>query len=315
MRLVYYLFMENANILSGTPSAETAALLQALGPHWASDINRHRDQVVAHYAQLLGPMADDGIAIARDLAYGAMERQVLDVHHDPRWQPGSRDVVVFFHGGAFVRGKKSVNGRVYDNVAHWFAQQGMVGVNAEYRLAPQAAYPAGAQDVEQAFRWVQRNIARYGGRPDRIFLMGHSAGGCHVASAVFDPACPRIDAAELAGAILVSARLQADVLPDNPNAEGVRAYFGTDAALYAERSPMHHVHTSDVPLLVAVAQYENPHLDRYGEAFHQRALMPPRTALARFVSLPLHNHTSIVAHMGSGEDSLGREITRFMAQV
>ncbi|WP_326539287.1 alpha/beta hydrolase [Pseudorhodoferax sp.] len=307
--------MKNANLPSSGPVPETAALLAALGPQWARDINGHRDQVVAHYAALLAPLEAGGPAIDRDLAYGTAQRQVLDVHFDPRWQPGTRDVVVFLHGGAFVRGRKSVNGRVYDNVAHWFARQGIVGVNVEYRLAPQAPYPAGAQDVAQAFRWVQRHIARYGGRPDRIFLMGHSAGGCHVASAVFDPAVAAIAGAELAGAVLVSARLRADVLPDNPNADGVRAYFGADAALYEQRSPASHVQTSNVPLLVAVAQYENPHLDRYGEEFYQRALQPPRTALTRFVRLDLHNHTSIVAHFGSGEDSLGPEITRFMAQT
>lgn len=307
--------MKNADCQSVGRSAATAALLEALGPGWASDINRHRGLVVAHYAALLDPLGSSGVAIDRDLAYGSTEREVLDVHFDPRWQPGSRDVVVFLHGGAFIRGSKSVNGRVYDNVAHWFARQGIVGVNVEYRLAPQAPYPAGAEDVSRAFRWVQQHIARYGGRPDRIFLMGHSAGGCHVATAVFDPQFPRIAEAELAGAILVSARLRADVLADNPNAEGVRAYFGEDAALYEQRSPINHVQTSNVPLLVAVAQYENPHLDRYGEEFHQRALASPRTALTRFASLPLHNHTSIVAHFDSGEDSLGLEITRFMAQV
>jgi acetyl esterase/lipase len=307
--------MESATIPFPGRSAQTAALLAALGPPWASDINRHRDRVVAHYAELLAPLDDGAVTIARDIAYGAAERQVLDVHFDSAWEPGTRDVVVFLHGGAFVRGSKSANGHVYGNVAGWFARQGIVGVNAEYRLAPQAPYPSGAQDVLQAFRWVQQHIARYGGRADRIFLMGHSAGGCHVATAVFDPAFERIAEAELAGAILVSARLRADVLPDNPNADGVRAYFGSDASLYAQRSPIEHVHTSNVPLLVAVAQYENPHLDRYGEAFHQRALLAPRTALTRFVRLALHNHTSIVAHFGSGEDNLGPEITRFMAQA
>ncbi|MGJ7531472.1 alpha/beta hydrolase [Variovorax sp. GB1P17] len=294
---------------------DTEALLQDIGPRWAADINKHRDLVIAHYTPRVRHAADDGVLIERDIPYGATERETLDVHFDASWRPGTRDVVVFLHGGAFVRGKKSVNGQVYDNVAHWFARQGIVGVNVEYRLAPASPYPGGADDVLHAFRWVQDNIARYGGRADRIFLMGHSAGGCHVASAIFDPACQRIADGALAGAILVSARLRADTLPDNPNAEGVRAYFGTDPSLYDVRSPISHVETRNVPLLVAVAQYENPHLDAYGEEFFQRAQALPRTALTRFISLDRHNHTSIVAHFNSGEDTLGRAITRFMADA
>jgi len=307
--------MTNAEPLLASPQSDTEALLEEIGPKWASDINKHRDLVIAHYTPKVRHAADDGVAIARDLAYGAAPRQTLDVHFDASWRPNTRDVVVFLHGGAFVRGKKSVNGQVYDNVAHWFARRGIVGVNVEYRLAPAAAYPAGAQDALHAFRWVQDNIARYGGRADRIFLMGHSAGGCHVASAIFDPACERIADQALAGAILVSARLRADTLPDNPNAEGVRAYFGADPSLYEARSPISHVHTSNVALLVAVAQYENPHLDTYGEAFYRRAQALPRTALTRFVRLERHNHTSIVAHFNSGEDTLGQAITRFMADA
>lgn len=106
--------------------------------------------------------------------------------------------------------------------------------------------------------------------------------------------------------MLISARLVADVLPDNPNANGVRAYFGEDASLYAVRSPASHVDGSNVPVLVAVAEHENTHLDRYGREFHADLLASNRTAPARFVDMPRHNHTSIVAHFNSGEETLGR---------
>ena len=80
---------------------------------------------------------------ARRLAYGAHARQVLDVFSPA----GARaaPVMMFVHGGAFVRGDKRVTGELYENVLHWFARQGFVGVNIEYRLAPEAAYPGGAR--------------------------------------------------------------------------------------------------------------------------------------------------------------------------
>lgn len=297
----------------GSLSVELQAAFDAMGPRWAEDINRHRDFVVQTYAPLVRAADNTGIEVARDLPYGQEPRQVLDVYSRPAWQGEARDVLVFFHGGAFIRGSKSANGAVYDNVAYWFARQGCVALNVEYRLAPDTAYPGGAEDVIAAVRWVQQHIARYGGDPARIFLMGHSAGGAHVASALFDPAiASRLKESEIAGALLVSARLRADVLPDNPNAAGVRAYFGEDAALYDQRSPASHAGVSNVPLFIAVAEHENPHLDTYGRAFHASALASGRSASARFVQLPRHNHTSIVAHFNSGEETLGPQLLQFM---
>ncbi|MGE8317609.1 MAG: alpha/beta hydrolase [Comamonas sp.] len=308
--------MNHANTPLGSLSAQAQALLDGIGPVWATDINKHRDLVVQTYSPLVLQADNAGIEVARDLPYGEAPRQRLDVYSRAEWLGQQRDVLVFLHGGAFIRGNKSANGAIYDNVSYWFARQGVVAVNVEYRLAPEAAYPGGAQDVIAAVRWVQQHIARFGGSARRIFLMGHSAGGSHVASALFDPAIAgRLGDGEVAGAMLVSARLRADVLPDNPNANGVRAYFGDDETLYAARSPATHAATSNVPLLVAVAQYENTHLDRYGREFHDAALASPRTAPTRFVALPRHNHTSIVAHFNSGEETLGPELLAFMRET
>ena len=303
----------------GTLSASAQAQLDAVGAVWATDINKHRDLVVKTYSPLVQETDNSGIEVLRDLQYGEDERHRLDVYTRSEFiktEEPPRDVLMFFHGGAFIRGNKSANGAIYDNVSYWFAHQGCVAVNVEYRLAPQAPYPGGAEDVIAAVRWVQQNITLFGGNVRRIFLMGHSAGGSHVAGALFDPAVPdRLSDADVAGAMLISARLVADVLPDNPNANGVRAYFGEDASLYAVRSPASHVNGSNVPVLVAVAEHENTHLDRYGREFHADLLASNRTAPARFVGMPRHNHTSIVAHFNSGEETLGPQLMAFMRDV
>ncbi len=118
------------------------------------------------------------------------------------------------------------------------------------------------------------------------------------------------------GAVLISARVVADVLPDNPNAAGVRAYFGDDAALYAQRSPLTHAEHIDVPLMVVVAEHENPYLDAYGSAFFERVAQARqrtgRPARApRFLQMLRHNHTSVVAHFDSGETLLGDAMLDF----
>lgn len=317
--------------LGNLPAAIKQRFAQ-IGPVWGRDINAHRDLVIEAYTPLVAAVADDaanGQQVARELAYGVHERQRLDVFVSEATRArGSADVVLFVHGGAFLRGSKSFNGLIYDNVARWFARRGCVALNVEYRLAPAAPYPAGAEDVAAALAWVQAHIGAYGGNPQRVFLVGHSAGGAHVATYLCDPLfagkrCSESaqggqDTASVAGAVLISARLVADVLADNPNAAGVRAYFGDDAARYDARSPLTHAARCDVPLMVVIAEYENPHLDAYGAAFFQRVLEARRHTegkprAVRFLQMPRHNHTSVVAHFDSGETLLGDAMLDFFA--
>ncbi|WP_083654726.1 alpha/beta hydrolase [Burkholderia sp. SRS-W-2-2016] len=300
----------------GPFAPEQRQRMLALGPSWNDDIIANRKAVIDCYTPLVMAAPMDGTRVERDLAYGAHSRQVLDVF-EPLDAPADtpREAVLFVHGGAFVRGSKSVNGAIYDNVCHWFARQGFVAVNVEYRLADEAPWPGGAQDVASALGWLREHAARWRIDPARIFVIGHSAGGAHAASCLFDPALadsagPR----DVAGLVLISARLVADVDPRNPNAGPVRAYFGADESRYAERSPLTHAACCAVPVMIAVAEYENRFLDDYGAAFF-RELLRHRGVPPRFVQMRGHNHTSIVAHFNSGEEYLGREILAFMASV
>ena len=284
-------------------------LMAEIGPIWGSNIQKHRGHVVETYTPLHQAVSKAGIEVSHDLAYGPHERQKLDVFKPT--QAKGAPVVVFVHGGAFVRGNKSDNGEIYDNVLYYFARKGCVGVNVEYRLAPESQYPGAAEDVRDSLAWIRANIAQYGGDPQRIFLIGHSAGGTHVATYVFDPVMARKDDDGLAGLVLISARLRADALPANPNAQAVRAYFGADESLYPARSPVTHAANSKLPVLIAIAEFENPLLDAYGAEMYQ-ALRLSRERTPRLIQLMAHNHTSITAHMNTEEDILGEEILAFM---
>ena len=288
-----------------------AELLATIGPRWQLDIQAHGQQVREAYAPVLRQAPLDGLVIERDVAYGKHPRQCLDViraigvRHAP--------VVVFVHGGAFVRGDKRTSDEIYDNVGLWFARRGFVAINVEYRLAPEAVYPAGGEDVARALHWVQGHVAAYGGDAERVLLIGHSAGGTHAATCVFDPAVAG-KAAPPTALVLISGRLRADRRPENPNAAGVAAYFGADASLDEERSPMHHTATSAVPTFVVIAEFENPLLDIYGLEFAHR-LAAARGRAPRFLQVRRHNHMSIVAHFGSGEEALGEAIVEFLDEV
>lgn len=298
----------------GLPDAARARLLD-IGPVWGGDIVAHRKAVLEIYTPVLAARDASGIEVARDLAYGGHARQRLDVVRAPG--AARAPVVVFVHGGAFLRGDKDATPQIYGNLPRYFARHGCIGVNLEYRLAPEAAYPAGTEDVALAMAWLRQNIGGYGGDAARIFLIGHSAGGAHAAAYVCDPAPLSVAMPApghgIAGLVLISARLRADARPDNPNANGVRAYYGEDASLYEARSVVTHAEALNVPLFLAIAEYENPGLDIYAaEMLHRVSLARRRSP--RFLRLARHNHTSIVAHFDTAEDRLGREILDFIAR-
>lgn len=98
-------------------------------------------------------------------------------------------VVLWVHGGAYQIGDKT-NG-MRDKVAH-FNRRGWTFVSVNYRLTtpgkPRSArYPDHFRDVAAAVAWTRRSIARYGGDPRRLALLGHSAGADIVANVADDP--------------------------------------------------------------------------------------------------------------------------------
>lgn len=119
-----------------------------------------------------------GTALATSgAAYGAHPAQRLDVVVPNA--PGPHPVIVFFHGGGWDTGRP----QDYRFVGRAFAREGHVVVLAGYRLGPDGRYPAMIDDAAAALAWVRASIAGLGGDPQRVFVMGHSA-GAHMAALV-----------------------------------------------------------------------------------------------------------------------------------
>jgi acetyl esterase/lipase len=123
------------------------------------------------------------VRFIQDVAYNSgpgadKTRHKLDLYL-PR---GRKDfpVLFFVHGGAWMQGDKDFFGR-HKPVGMFFASRGIGVVMANYRLSPQVQHPVHVQDVAKAFAWTHKNIRKYGGRPDEVVVMGHSA-GAHLAS-------------------------------------------------------------------------------------------------------------------------------------
>ena len=128
-------------------------------------------QGAALAAQSTPPLPAD-IRVERDIAYAEPKnpRQMLDVYA-PVSAKGAA-VVVWIHGGGWQTGDKSeVAGKPLA-----FMQKGFVFVPVSYRFVTSVPMDAIVRDIAKSIRWVHDHIGTHGGDPNRILLMGHSAG-------------------------------------------------------------------------------------------------------------------------------------------
>jgi acetyl esterase/lipase len=131
---------------------------------------------------LLAPLPTSlrGTVRIRDLPYGEGPRRTLDVYHR-RDRPAGVPVALHFHGGGFRSGSKSREARPL--LGH-LAARGMVCASANYRLRPHVADDDQLADALAAIEWVRSHAEEYGGDPDRIVLVGSSAGAYLAVDAV-----------------------------------------------------------------------------------------------------------------------------------
>jgi acetyl esterase/lipase len=263
------------------------------------------------YAPLQQKEPYQGVKVDRDVKYGPADRNVLDVF-TPEAGSAFRPVLIYVHGGGFVAGNKHPPGSpFYDNIMLWAVKNGFVGVNVTYRLAPQATWPAGAEDLAAAVQWVSQHITERGGDPVRIFLMGHSAGAVHVASYVSHPEFHKVKGGGLAGAIMLSGIYD---LTATPAGAPEIAYFGAESSRYAERSSLQGLLTSNTPLMIAAAELDPPNFVRQFELLRDAACKRPSGCITAGL-LPQHSHMSEVYSINTGDTGLTSEVFTFAEQA
>ncbi len=320
--------------VSLAPCAESARSLQQL--RWAltdeqkrRDADQLGDRMPAELSAAIRRVTEQGVAAAEtsalyadqprtygldeievvgNIAYGPHERNLLDVHTDTRRNDADpKPVVMYFHGGGFVRGNKDGN----RNVADYFASLGLVGVNATYRLVPDAKWPDGANDVGDAVAWVKDNIADYGGDPGMIFVIGKSAAAAHAATYAFRPDVLNPDTPAAAGVILISGGYGAD--PDGAS-EARLAYFGEDLSRWPDISTIGNVERTGIPVMLTISEFDNDGteasmVELVAEVTAKRGRMP------RVVQLIGHNHYSPNPSIGTQDTQLSAAILQFVRAI
>jgi acetyl esterase/lipase len=276
-------------------SAQIAALGTSLGPDVLGACK-------ALFDNEQRALADQFPALASDLAYGPHERQRLDIYA-PASGGDNLPVLMFVHGGGFLKGDKGgAAGWQNAHVGRMAAQAGFIGVVINYRLAPDHIWPSGGEDVGLAADWLKVHIAGYGGDPDKIFLIGTSAGAVHISTF--------LQMRNDSGALIKGAILLSGLYGYTPLDERDTLYYG-DAALYRDRMPLEAVASTTLPLLVACGQYDPPRFQEEFLGLLQDRLARHGAMLRSYIASG-HNHYSMAMHLGTSDQRLTDEIIDFI---
>lgn len=289
----------SADILRAGVKPATAAGIRELG--YAVKVR----ETAEFFADEPRMFSDADVAISEEISYGPAAGQRLKIHTGlNRNNPQNKaPVVLLVHGGGFARGGFADTA----DSATYLAALGFVAVNMTYPLTPEASWPDGANNVAAAVRWIKQNAVDLKADPDRIFVIGQSAGAVNVADFAFRPSLVDGDDPMVAGVILASPPL--DLSSGRaPNKD----YFGNDADAWPSKQVLGNIERTSIPVLILVAEYD-PELIRGATAKLFYELVVEKGVAARIRQLQGHNHTSYIGTLGIADTRAAEEILDFMA--
>jgi Carboxylesterase family len=116
-----------------------------------------------------------GITIARDVSFGPNPKDVVDIFTADKGG-GNRMVLMYVPGGAGNKTEQQnrESNAFYDNIGRWGTKHGMVVITMQRH--PGQNWDDPAKDVSAMIQWVEANIGKYKGNPERMFIWAQSAG-------------------------------------------------------------------------------------------------------------------------------------------
>ena len=216
--------------------------------------------------------------VGEGLSEYADERCRLDLYY-PR-DANSFSTVVWFHGGGLTGGQKEV--------PFGLREKGLAIVAVNYRLSPKVKASVCIDDAAAAVAWTFNNIQEYGGRADRIFVSGHSAGGYLTSMVGLDKRWLHrhgVSANDIAGLVPFSGHAITHFT--------VRAERGIDRSqpIVDDLAPLFHVRNDAPPILLITGDREKELLGRYEEtAYLWRMLQEVGHPHAELVELKGYGH-------------------------
>lgn len=198
-----------------------------------------------------GPLDQVAAKTLRNVAYGPNPDQTLDAYL-PNAAPGTgpATIILMVHGGGWKHGDKTMSRSIDAKLQRW-VPRGFVFVSINYRMLPEAKPDVQLQDVARALAFVQDKAQTWGGDPDQVILMGHSA-GAHLVSllnvAPFSQFTPR-PRPVLGTVSLDSAAMDVEQVMSHKHYRLYDEPFGTDPAYWRRMSPTQVMTPGSAPVL------------------------------------------------------------------
>ncbi len=246
------------------------------------------------------------VRVVRDVAYAEGKdadpvRHRLDLYL-PRGKKGF-PVLLFAHGGGWKNGRKEQ----FEFLGKALAGHGIGVVTVNYRLYPQVKFPANVEDVARAFAWAHRHIGDYGGRPDCLFVGGHSAGGHLVSLLAADAAYLKaqgLSQTDIKGVVSISGLY---AIP-----KGRFPLFEDTEEAARKASPARLVKGKPPPFLLVYADKDFPRFGPMAEDF-ARVLRDAKGEV-RCMEVKGRTHGSVAARIAEAGDPVRLAILRFIAE-
>jgi len=241
---------------------------------------------------------------ALDVRYGPGEKETLDIFPAPSAGSGAgAPVLLFIHGGYWRAMDKSD----YSFIADVFQPAGATTVVINYDLCPAVTLDTIVEQSNRSIAWTFRNIADYGGDPDRLYVSGNSAGGHLTAMALaHDWEAEGLPGDIIEGAMPITGVMDCEPVLDITVNEQVR--LEPEAA--RRLSPLHHPPRRALPLLVAVGGAE-PRL-WIQMSVDYAALCREHDIECEYLEMPGQDHFDISRAVGDPKSPLAHAMLRMM---
>ena len=239
-----------------------------------------------------------------DVRYGPGAKETLDIFPaaDSGARPGA-PVHLFIHGGYWRAMDKSD----YSFIADAFQPAGATTVVINYDLCPTVTLDTIVEQSNRSIAWTFRNIAEYGGDPERLYVSGNSAGGHLTAMALaHDWEAEGLPVDIIKGAAPITGVFDCEPVLDITVNEEVR--LEPEAA--RRLSPLRNPPRRALPLLVAVGGAEPRLWIEMSEDY--AALCRKHGIDCEYMEMPDHDHFDISRAVGDPESPLARAMLRMM---
>ena len=306
------------------PPPDIAAKLREMGP--VLDV----PGVAKLYRPLQPTPPYPGVKVERNIKYFDDDRTVLDVF-SPEKGGGKRPVLIYVAGGAGNKIEPVPDGDAfYDNIMLWAVKNGMTGVNVQRRGGQGLEWNEPAKDIGRVIDWVQQNISKYKGNPDRLFIWAHSAGTGPVSTYIGHPELYGPKGVGLKGVVLMGTPSfniapvtvpgrggpgpggppKGGPPPDGKGKGGGRAFTPPDPATQLARSNLPGLLKVNIPIFLGAGDLDLPGVAQFHEILKDQLCMVnhcPTVAIFKD-----HSHVSEVFSPNTADDSVTGPILKWM---